>query len=104
VAGAVVAGFLQDFPVQLHHLTERLQAGDAEGARRQAHTLKGAASTISAGALRAAALEAEEAARAGQLEGIGQVLLRLGEAFEQLKAALRISGWEQSAKERITSL
>jgi PAS domain S-box-containing protein len=104
IARKVLAGFLEDFPVQMRRLAEQLKAGDAEGARRQAHTLKGAASTISAGALRATALEAERAARAGQLECSGQVLLRMDAAFEELKAVLRASGWEAPETERITSL
>ena len=103
IALKVLAGFLGDFPVQLRRLAEQLQAGDTEGARRQAHKLKGAASTISAGALRAMALEVEEAARAGQLEGSHQVLLRMDAAFGQLKAVLSASGWETPEIERITS-
>jgi CheY-like chemotaxis protein/HPt (histidine-containing phosphotransfer) domain-containing protein len=104
VACKVLAGFVEDFPVQLRRLAGQLGAGDAEGARRQAHRLKGAAATVSAGALRTLALEAEEAARAGQLDGSGQVLLRMEAAFEQLKAVLRASGWEASETGRIASL
>ena len=103
VAGKVLAAFQQDIPVQLGRLAELFQAGDAEEVRRQAHRIKGAAATVSAGALRAIAQEAEEAARAGQLEGSGQILLRMDAAFGQLQAALRAFGWEVPETERSAS-
>jgi CheY-like chemotaxis protein/HPt (histidine-containing phosphotransfer) domain-containing protein len=93
LAGKVVAGFLQDAPSQLRHLRERLEEGDADGARRQAHTLKGAASTVSARSLSALARKIEDAARAGELERAGKLLPRLGQELEQLTAALKDSGW-----------
>ena len=104
VAGKVLTGFLKDFPVQLSCLAEQLKTGDAEGVRRQAHKVKGAAATISAGALRGMAHEVEEAARADRLEGSGHVLLRMDAAFEQLKAVLRASGWEASETQGSASL
>ena len=46
LARKVIAGFLNDVPQQLRTLKNRLEAGDAQGARLQAHTLKGAAATV----------------------------------------------------------
>jgi CheY-like chemotaxis protein/HPt (histidine-containing phosphotransfer) domain-containing protein len=92
IARKVIAGFLQDAPSQLRRLGERLQEGDAEGARRQAHTLKGAAATVSAGGLRAIAYQMEQTAQAGELKRAASLLPRLEEEFEQLKAALRDLG------------
>jgi HPt (histidine-containing phosphotransfer) domain-containing protein len=93
VAGAVIAGFLQDYPLQLSLLSKHLSEADAEGAKRQAHKMKGAAATISAVSLRALALEMEEAASAGKLECVNALLPRAAEEFERLKATLKVSGW-----------
>ena len=92
VAGIIVTGFLQDAPSQLRRLGERLQAGDAEGVRRQAHRLKGAAATVSAGILRALAQRVEEQARAGKLQEAAGVWRRLDGELERLKAAVNDCG------------
>ena len=83
----------QDCPVQLKLLSERLAEADALGARLQAHKIKGAAASVSAGVLSAVALEMEQAALAGELERVGTLLPRAAEEFESLKTALRIAGW-----------
>jgi CheY-like chemotaxis protein/HPt (histidine-containing phosphotransfer) domain-containing protein len=93
LAGRVVAGFLSDVPQQLRTLKNKLDAGDAQGARLQAHTLKGAAATMSAEVLRALSSEAQEAAAAGELSRALALLPRLEEQFELLKATLKQSGW-----------
>ena len=74
-------------------LKSQLDAGDAQGARLQAHALKGAAATVSAEALRALCFEAQEAAAAGDLTHALALLPRLEEQFELLKATLKQSGW-----------
>jgi signal transduction histidine kinase/HPt (histidine-containing phosphotransfer) domain-containing protein len=97
-ASQIVAGFLSEAPLQLCRLRERLQEGDAPGARLQAHALKGAAATISAGALCAVAREAEQAAKAGELLRVGALMPRLSEQLERLNATLKQSGWECTPK------
>jgi PAS domain S-box-containing protein len=93
LAGKIIAGFLSDAPRQLHALKLRLEEGDANGARLQAHTLKGASATLSAEVLRTLAFELQEAAASKQLD-VGLALLpRLHEQLELLKAALKQSGW-----------
>ena len=47
LASRVMAGFLNDVPRQLRSLKNKLDAGDAHGARLLAHTLKGAATAVS---------------------------------------------------------
>ncbi|MGA2983027.1 MAG: ATP-binding protein [Terriglobia bacterium] len=93
LATKVIAGFLHDAPRQLRTLKSRLDAGDAHGARIQAHALKGAAATVSAKALRALSSEAQEAAAAGGFTSALALLPRLEEQFELLKATLKQSGW-----------
>lgn len=88
VAGIIVAGFLQDAPSQLRRLGERLQEGDAEAIRRQAHRLKGAAATVSAGVLCALAHRVEEHARAGELEEAADAWRSMDGELERLRAAV----------------
>jgi HPt (histidine-containing phosphotransfer) domain-containing protein len=89
----VVNGFLSDVPRQLRTLKERLDEGDSEGVRRQAHTLKGASAAVSAEALRALCFEMQEDAAAGELTHALSLLPRIEEQFELLKATLKQLGW-----------
>ena len=59
----------------------------------QAHSLKGAAATLSAEAMRALCFEMQEAAASKELSRALALLPRLEEQFELLKAALKQSGW-----------
>jgi CheY-like chemotaxis protein/HPt (histidine-containing phosphotransfer) domain-containing protein len=93
LARKVVTGFLNDVPQQLRTLKERLAAGDAGGAQRQAHTLKGAAAAVSAQALRRVCVEAQEASAAGDLSGVLALLPRLEEQFQLLKDTLKQLRW-----------
>jgi len=93
LAGKIIDGFLEDFPRQLLTLQKRLEEGDAGGVRLQAHSLKGAAATVSAPALRAAALEMEQAGIQGQLPRAAQLLPRMQEQLDQFKTTLAQTGW-----------
>ena len=93
LAGTIVKGFLQDAPSQLNILRERLNQGDAPGARRQAHLLKGAAATVSAERLRGIALEMERAGAAGQLSHCGKLMPYAAEEFERFNSAVDLAGW-----------
>jgi len=93
LASKVIAGFLDDAPRQLGILKKMLEEGDADGARSQAHTLKGAAATLSAEALRALCSEAQDAAESMELSSALALLPRLQEQFELLKTTLKLSGW-----------
>lgn len=88
-ARIVAEGFLADMPRQIAALTERLKAGDASGAERQAHTIKGAAATIGGEALRAVAFEIEQAARLEPRTSASDRLAELDYQFEQLANALK---------------
>jgi HPt (histidine-containing phosphotransfer) domain-containing protein len=93
LAGKIIKGFLSDVPSQLNNLRERLVAADQTGARSQAHRLRGAAATISAGDLSAIAQEMERAAAAGQLDRFGELLPQAIEEFGRLKSTLEQAGW-----------
>ena len=92
-ARKILTRFLNDAPRHLRNLKYYLEAGDAQGARLQAHALKEAAAAVSAEALRRLCLEAQEAAAAGELSRAFALLPRLEEQFELLKATLKQSGW-----------
>ena len=79
---------LDDAPRQLEALREAVAAGDAETARRAAHTLKGNARTFGATALSELALDAESAAASGDLEAAGGLLDPIAGAWEQVRGAL----------------
>lgn len=70
-----------------------IENGDADGVRRQAHTFKGAAATMSAEALRALCDEVQEAVSASDLNQALTVLHRLEKQFEMLKDTLMQLGW-----------
>ena len=61
---------LEDAPTQLESLRDAAETGDAIGARRAAHTLKGSSRTFGAVELAALCQEAERAAEAGELAGV----------------------------------
>ncbi len=88
LAREVVNGFLGDIPKQIESLKSYLQAGDARGAERQAHTIKGAAAAVSGDVLRDLALKLEEASKAGDLGTVTASLEELTDQFARLKKAM----------------
>jgi HPt (histidine-containing phosphotransfer) domain-containing protein len=62
--------FLDDAPRQLGSLRACAASGDAAGARRAAHTLKGNSRTFGAAELASLCQEAEAAAGAGDLDAV----------------------------------
>jgi HPt (histidine-containing phosphotransfer) domain-containing protein len=93
LAKKVIAEFLQDIPAKLSNLNQLVGTGDVPGIRLQAHSLKGAAATLSARALRDVACELQQTAIAHDLKASLALLPRLEERFEQLKTTLKQSGW-----------
>ena len=93
LAGRVLQGFLNDVPSQLNNLRQRLEEADAPGVQSQAHTLKGAAATVSAEGLQAIALAMEQAGKAAQLDDCGRLLPRAVAEFERFRSALEQAGW-----------
>jgi len=62
--------FLDDAPTQLESLREGATSGDAERAKRAAHTLKGNSRTFGAGELASLCQEAEAAAGLDELAAV----------------------------------
>ena len=80
--------FLEDAPRQLAAMQDALQGGEASVLERAAHSLKGAASNLSAHVTVAAALELEKSARNGDMESSKLCLAKLQAAVQQLLPAL----------------
>lgn len=70
----LVAMFLEDAREQIARLKAALESGDAEGVGKASHSLKGAASNVSAVRLTELALGIEEASREGRLDGVEERL------------------------------
>ena len=89
LARTVIEGFLEDIPQQIEALRGYLEAGDAAGAERQAHTIKGASANVGGEALRAVAFEMEKAGKAGDLDSRHGPPARAGmPKFDRLKEAM----------------
>lgn len=84
----LVDELLADVPRQLAILREAASSGDAERARRAAHTLKGHGRTFGAGELSELGLELETAATAGDLATVLTRLDAIEEAWVRTRAAL----------------
>ena len=93
LAGIVLKGFIEDMPFQLNNLRRVLDGADGSGARFHAHTLKGAAATVSAESLREVAVAIERAGDAGQWDQCGELIPRAEEEFERFKNLLEHAGW-----------
>jgi HPt (histidine-containing phosphotransfer) domain-containing protein len=80
--------FMEDAPRQLRTLREAATAGDADAARRAAHTLKSNARTFGAGELALSCQEAEAAALKGDLGAVRPRVDAIGEELDRVLAEL----------------
>ena len=87
LARKVIGGFLKDIPRQIEALKAYLEAGDAPGAWRQAHSMKSASASVGGEALRKVAFEMENAAKAGDLD---HVTARLPELEIQVARFIKV--------------
>ena len=92
LAGKVVDLFLEAAPSHVANMRRQLAVRDGPVARREAHALKGAAATASAPVLQGLALQAEQAAGAGEWARIEEILPRMEEQLQRLKTA--IANWQ----------
>ena len=97
LAMVIVAGFVENFPVQFAEIERQVVEGHLKAVRVQAHALRGSSATIAAVRLSAVAGELEEAAAAGNSSGLGRLLAALAGEFEVLKDGLNVAGWGADA-------
>jgi CheY-like chemotaxis protein/HPt (histidine-containing phosphotransfer) domain-containing protein len=91
LAQIVFAAFVEDIPSQIRALKDLVKSGDAPGAARQAHSIRGAAANVGGERLRALASEMETAADAGDLHFIKVRMDELELQFRRLKDAIAAS-------------
>jgi HPt (histidine-containing phosphotransfer) domain-containing protein len=87
-AAELVDTFTEDARDQIAALDRALGAGDVDGVRRAAHSLKSTSETVGASRLGAAARELEAVARAGSLAGAGDHLAGLAAEYDAVARAL----------------
>ncbi len=88
LAQSVINGFLKDIPRQIKALKDYLNAGDGRAARRQVHTIKGAAANVGGEILCVVAFDVEKACIVGDLNGAGKLMAKLETQFERLKEVM----------------
>lgn len=93
----IVDVYLADVPTQIAKLQAAAEAGDIATAERQAHTIKGASSNIGAERVRAAALEIESAAKAGELDVVRSLTGQLEPTLRELESELDKFDWNHLA-------
>ncbi|HEX7786949.1 MAG TPA: response regulator, partial [Methylomirabilota bacterium] len=84
----LIATFDQDAGELIAALRCALAAGDLDGFRRAAHSLKSTSESLGANGLAAGARELEAAARAGRLEGAAGRVQALADRYEQVARVL----------------
>ena len=84
----LVDDFLADAPTQLESLRETATSGDAPGARRAAHTLKGNSRTFGATRLASRCEEVEAAAVVGDLAAVLSRVDEIDQEWLRVRAEL----------------
>jgi len=85
---AAVESFLMDMPPQLDTLRAHLANGNFAGVARQAHTIKGAATNVSAEVFHSTALAVEREASFGDIDVLQGRMVELETEFERIKQAM----------------
>jgi PAS domain S-box-containing protein len=85
----LVEVFLEECPRWVSNVEQSAEAGDVASLRRAAHTIKGAAASLHAAALTAAAEAIETAAAQGNLELLADQCTRLTAEIERLRPELQ---------------
>jgi len=80
---------VEDVRAQLGNIHKALPKGNIEVVRREAHTIRGGASMLTADDLASVASELEYIAKSGSLEGGTEILERLEKEFSRLEADIR---------------
>ena len=95
--GELVGTFLDDAPAQLEMLRGAVERGDAEVARRAAHTLKGNGATFGANGFSDLCRALEEQAKSGELGAADQLVGQIEAEYARVEAVLAaVRGGEAS--------
>jgi HPt (histidine-containing phosphotransfer) domain-containing protein len=85
----VIEAFVSDFPNQLRALKDSVARGDAVGAARQAHSMKGASASAGGMRIRERAFAMEKAGGAGNLSAVEGGIDALEEEFMEFTKAVQ---------------
>jgi CheY-like chemotaxis protein/HPt (histidine-containing phosphotransfer) domain-containing protein len=88
LAQEIVEEFLLETPSLIEALKLNFTSGDMAGIAREAHTIKGVASAMSAEQLRDAALQIEQLAKAETSHALEQAIHELAEKFSAVELAM----------------
>jgi histidine phosphotransfer protein HptB len=84
----LIRTYLEDGPRHLKGMAAALAEQDAEGLRRQAHSLKGASSNLGAGVLAGRLQQLEDCARLEDWESASELLPKVANDFDQVQGEL----------------
>jgi HPt (histidine-containing phosphotransfer) domain-containing protein len=84
----LIDSFLEDAPQLLADLERFVEAGDAAGASRVAHSLKSNGADLGATAFADLCKDLEAQGRTGSLEGAAEMVARIVAEYEHVAAAL----------------
>ncbi|MHB8058893.1 MAG: Hpt domain-containing protein [Desulfuromonadaceae bacterium] len=93
-----VALFCKGVLPQLEGLVAALESGDADGARRHAHAIKGSAGNIAALRMQSTASVVEQAAKEGDLTELPQRLAVLQQDYSEFVVVTTVLGLMTEAK------
>jgi HPt (histidine-containing phosphotransfer) domain-containing protein len=85
LARRIIRRFVDDMPRQLALLAQAVSDGDAGQVRLTAHSIKGAAASVSGREIREASWKLEQHGRDGNLAGTAPLLVELRASFERAK-------------------
>ncbi|MEI9974042.1 MAG: Hpt domain-containing protein [Ignavibacteriota bacterium] len=89
LARRILQRFVDDMPRQLSRLAQAVSDGDAAQARLLAHSIKGAAASVSGLEMREASWKLEQQARDGNLAVAAEAVRELSESFERTRPVMK---------------
>ena len=89
--------FIETGQEQLQSLADGIAAGDTEKVAVEAHGMKGGASNFSALRFVAAALQLEQLAKQGTLDGAEQLLADMQACFAEVRDVAAVINWDEVA-------
>jgi two-component system, sensor histidine kinase and response regulator len=96
LARRIIRKFVDDMPRQLALLAQAVGDGDAPRVRLVAHSIKGAAASVSGPEIREASWKLEQQGRDGNLTGARGALVELSASFERARPVMESFGREDS--------
>ncbi|HEX5360549.1 MAG TPA: Hpt domain-containing protein [Fluviicoccus sp.] len=84
----LVETYLQDAVLRLQLIRKAFEAGDSDGGRQAAHSLKGASANLGANQLSAMCEKIEHAAKGGGIAACGELIDQVEAEFAQVRIEL----------------